>query len=65
MPVDEDVHKILLQIMRGFQMTSQEIAKLGASLAVLRRAIATQGFPELDAALLLAISGKNPNMTDS
>jgi hypothetical protein len=41
MPVDEDVRKILVQIFQGFQMTSREIAKLGASLDVLRTAIAS------------------------
>jgi hypothetical protein len=47
MPIDEDVRKSLLKIMDGFQMSNQEIAKLQASLDVLRTAIAsTQPNPE-------------------
>ncbi len=41
MPVDEDVHKILRSMTDSFLMYNQEIAKLQASVYVLRKAIAS------------------------
>jgi hypothetical protein len=41
MPGDEDVRQILSQMLHAFHYTSQEIAKLGASLDVLRSAISS------------------------